>query len=419
MSDNKIEGNSNSPESSKDKPVKPETTASPKKTPAAGDHAAAKAATKTESNKPSPAQSKPKPTAETKRPQVKTASSDKGKGLVWLCLLLVVLTLAAGAWLFTQFQQLQAQQQQLQDNIAAQLSSQVQQAVTETQQQISAIAAEQQQTAAKTDATSEDLATLSEAQRRTQGMVKSLADRNPNHWLAAEADYLVKMAGRKLWLERDINSAIALLESADGRVAAMDTPSLTPLRKALAQDIQSLKAIDTIDLSGMSLKLDSLIDHIDNLQVNFVELPEQQSQQAATSVSDDAANWRANILASWNRLFDDLITVRRRNADTEALLAPEQEWFLKENIRNRLLRAQIALYRDEQANYQTAIETAEKWVNRYFDLNHRQTQKTLATLRDLKAVNLQQSYPEQFRSTAPLQQLVNYGHLLPASEDNQ
>lgn len=87
--------------------------------------------------------------------------------------------------------------------------------------------------------------------------IADIKGRRPNDWLLAEADYLVKMAGRKLWLEHDVVSATRLMENADQRISALNDPSLTPLRRAMADDIATLKAIPLIDRDGLVLKLNS------------------------------------------------------------------------------------------------------------------------------------------------------------------
>jgi UDP-N-acetyl-2-amino-2-deoxyglucuronate dehydrogenase len=85
--------------------------------------------------------------------------------------------------------------------------------------------------------------------------------------MLAEASYLVRMAGRKLWLEQDLTTASALLIDADSRIQAIADPSLIPLRKALADDIAKLKSAPEVDREGLSLRVGTLLDNIDQLKI--------------------------------------------------------------------------------------------------------------------------------------------------------
>ncbi|GLP97481.1 uroporphyrinogen-III C-methyltransferase [Paraferrimonas sedimenticola] len=438
MSDNKPKGTSdNSPDQSKQAqspkapaesnsntassdPVVPSKTPDPKAKPAAADKADNKAKSAPAKATTAKSETATKPASKSDKTKTTAPSPDKtqqqpakaSNALAWLCLVLIVALGAGGAWLFTQFQTLQQQQAQLNGSIDQQLSSLLEQKLQQPLSQVQSLHSQQQALTEHAQTHSDSLQALSDDQQELQIKLNQLADRNPNHWLAAEADYLVRIAGRKLWLEQDIASAVALLESADDRVKSMRNPSLMQLRRALAQDIQTLKRIEQVDISGTALIIDTLVAELDQLPVNFVELPAIEDDAESEPVSKDAAEWKQNFSRAWSSVVDQLFTIRRRGADTEALLAPEQEWFLKENIRNRLLRAQVALYRGEQANYVTAIETAATWVNRYFDLESATTQQALATLDALKQVRFKRDYPQTFKSSRLLEQLVNFGELV-------
>ena len=117
----------------------------------------------------------------------------------------------------------------------------------------------------------------SQQQKSIQSLQLAVADvkgRRPNDWLLAEADYLVKLAGRKLFLEHDAVSATKLMESADQRIAALNDPSLVSLRQSITNDITKLRTIPLIDRDGLVLRITSLQQQVDTLPLANAILPE-------------------------------------------------------------------------------------------------------------------------------------------------
>ncbi|NMS24262.1 uroporphyrinogen-III C-methyltransferase, partial [Vibrio parahaemolyticus] len=134
-----------------------------------------------------------------------------------------------------------------QAQIAA-LQNQLQQTQSSLTQQMNQVKTDTAQQASSTLHKAE--VELTQQQKSIESLQLAMADvkgRRPNDWLLAEADYLVKLAGRKLFLERDATSATHLMERADQRIATLNDPSLVPLRKAMASDSAKLKTIPIID----------------------------------------------------------------------------------------------------------------------------------------------------------------------------
>lgn len=162
---------------------------------------------------------------------------------VLLALGLTACTLGGGFMLYQQMQQ----QLLVQDAKNIALQDQLQQALLQPNQRIGQL--EQQQL---NDAkTYQELTKLAEDQNQLQDRINKLAQRSPTHWMASEAEYLVNMAGRKLWLEKDPRTATDLLKSADETIAAMNNPALLPIRKALAKDIAATASIKPQILMAM------------------------------------------------------------------------------------------------------------------------------------------------------------------------
>lgn len=165
---------------------------------------------------------------------------------VLLALGLTACTLGGGYLLYQQMQQQLQAQIQVQTNKNQALQDQLQQALLAPNQRIAQL--EQQQLS--NTKTFQELAKLASDQSQLQDRLNKLAQRSPTHWMASEAEYLVNMAGRKLWLEKDPRTATDLLKSADETIAAMNNPALLPIRKALAKDIAATTNIKSADIEG-------------------------------------------------------------------------------------------------------------------------------------------------------------------------
>ena len=238
-----------------------------------------------------------------------------------------------------------------------------------------------------------------------QSRVLDLNDKRPNDWMLAEAEYLVRMAGRKLWLEHDLISAITLLGNADERIRALNDPSLMPIRKALAEDITKLKGMPRIDREGLTLKLAALEDQIELLPLSTVSMPEAklEADQAVTANPDE---WESNLKKNWVKFTENFVTIRRRDGAVEALLSPQQEIFLRENLKTKLLQAQISVYREQQTLYEDSLDKAQRWLTQYFDTENSATRYMQGEIDKLKGEQIQIDYPEQFKTQAMLEQVL-------------
>ena len=295
---------------------------------------------------------------------------------------------------------------------------QQQQQVAALQQQIAtmkaAMQADQQQTISMVN---NELSTaqqkveqgISQQQKSIDSIQTAIADlkgQEPNDWLLAEADYLVKMAGRKLWLEHDVTSATLLLEAADHRIAELNDPSLKNLRQAMSNDITALKSITVVDRDGIVLRLNSLENSIDSLPLANAVLAKAEPQQNPT-VSQSVNDWKNNLMTSLKNFSENFITYRKRDGSVVPLLSPQQDFYLQQNITNKLETAIAAVYRDQGQVYRDSIATAIKWSQQYYDLSSPKTQSFIAGLQQLEQQNVAVDYPAKLQSQALITQLVN------------
>lgn len=302
------------------------------------------------------------------------------------------------------------------------LHSQQQQA--DYQAQIQALRAELEQTRsninAQLDATKQDTVdkatelthraevVLTQQQKSIESLQLAVADikgRRPNDWLLAEADYLVKLAGRKLFLEHDVDSATLLMESADQRIAALNDPSLTPLRKAMANDITTLKAIPRLDRDGLVLRLTSLQQQVDTLPLANAILPDapQETEQA---VSENINNWQQNLMTSLKDFANNFITFRTRDGNVVPLLSPQQHFYLKENLKAKLETAIKSVYTEQQEIYTVSLTTADQWSKSFFNQSDNRVKAFNQTLEQLAKQQVQVEYPVKLGTQKQLADVI-------------
>lgn len=242
--------------------------------------------------------------------------------------------------------------------------------------------------------------------KELEAKVAAISGSDAKNWLLAQADFLVKLAGRKLWSDQDVTTAGALLKSADESLAEMNDPSLIDVRRALTEDIASLASVSQIDFDGIILKLNQLSNQVDDLRLADNNSDEAPMDEDDGEVSSSLTEWRQNLVKSWHNFMSEFITVRRRDSSAEPLLAPNQDVYLRENIRSRLLVAAQAVPRHQNEVYQQSLETVSTWVRAYFDVNDPTTKAFLSQLDELSQQSINMDVPTELKSQPLLEKLM-------------
>ncbi|MBD1388003.1 uroporphyrinogen-III C-methyltransferase [Neiella sp. HB171785] len=248
------------------------------------------------------------------------------------------------------------------------------------------------------------------SQQRMEQRLQQLDGRKSNEWLLAEVDYLIRLATRKLWMERDVNGAKALLKSADLRVAELRDPQLLSLRRSLSNDIATLGALPRVDIDGIALTLDGLISQLDMLPLNALEIPDSVGPQNAQTVTNDPSDWRQNLMQSWRHFVDGFIAVNRRADGATPLLPPEQRWYLRANIRLTLQQAQLAALRNQPQLYANAINQSDDWLREYFDNSDSAVQYVREALAELAISPVRLQLPGDLESRQLIRSLLATEH---------
>ena len=211
--------------------------------------------------------------------------------------------------------------------------------------------------------------------------------RNRDEWQLAEIEQVLAIASQQLQLARNVRAALLALQLAEARLARADRPQFAPIRRALARDIERLKAAPAIDFPALALRLDNLIASVDSLPLAFDERIEQPGAQKEAPPSADRGFFARLGAEVWSEL-SQLIVVRRMGAAEPPLLPPSQAYFVRENLRLRLLNARASLLARDEAGYREDLRATAAWVQRYFDPRSKSTGDAVAQLKQLSGISI-------------------------------
>jgi uroporphyrin-3 C-methyltransferase len=220
-----------------------------------------------------------------------------------------------GAQLLTLSQQnqqaIQQSQAQLKSNLTAEFNRQLQQLHRATSQS--------QQSAKQKHLDSDSQIQLLATQ--ISQLDQQVSQRQPSDWLVYEAEYLVRVAARTMWLERDTKAAINLLRDADYRLKELDHPKFLPVRALINEDIENLALMPTLTNQEAILTLMALNKQVPTLALAGVNLAQVLDKTKEDFVlSDDLGDWQENLAKTWHKFLNDFITVRRRTGMVEPLM---------------------------------------------------------------------------------------------------
>ncbi|HSJ99535.1 MAG TPA: uroporphyrinogen-III C-methyltransferase, partial [Myxococcota bacterium] len=182
-------------------------------------------------------------------------------------------------------------------------------------------------------------------------------------WVRAEALYLLELAERRIELERDVQTAIAAMESADGRLATLDDPAMREVRAKLGTEIAGLRAVQLPELPEILNRIGRLEDAVPTLPV--IGMPVSEVRRTRQEVEADGALARA-----WRRIAQaarDLVSLRRIEPATARLVTQEEDSLRRQHLELLLFSARIAAMRPDGAAFAQSLRAAGAWIEQYFD----------------------------------------------------
>ena len=246
------------------------------------------------------------------------------------------------------------------------------------------------ETAAKLAVTEAKLAEVALQRSQLEELMQSLS-RSRDENLVVDIDSAVRLAQQQSQLTGSIEPLLAALKSADVRVARAAQPRLTQLQRAIARDVARIKATALADTPSLLVKLDELVTLADELPIaNAVPIGapsvagkpvgNKNTESAKRKEDESMLTWWARLGALVQDEVRNLVRVSRIEDPDAALLTPEQSFFLRENLKLRLLNARLGLLSRQIDSARADLGTAALAMTHYFDAGSRKTQTAQALL---------------------------------------
>lgn len=245
---------------------------------------------------------------------------------------------------------------------------------------------------------------LSEFQGQTASLQTLYQDisRSREEATLLEVEQAVTLAGQQLQLAGNVPVALLALQTADARLARLERPLYLPLRKAVAKDIERLTILPAVDVPGISMRLEQVILGADRLPLARHARLSEKDESAKTFVA--LPWWRRTGDEIWQEL-KGLIRIQRFDREEPVLLAPGQDFFLRENLKLRLLNARLALLSRDQSTFRNELKVAYDWLSRHFEAEDKAVLTAQATLRQMAATEIAGDLPNLGESQAALRNL--------------
>jgi uroporphyrin-3 C-methyltransferase len=248
------------------------------------------------------------------------------------------------------------------------------------------------ETAARMAVSDAKLSEVALQRSQLEELMQSLS-RSRDENLVVDMESALRLAQQQAQLTGSVEPLLAALKTADQRITRAAQPRLVPLQRAITRDIAKVKAATVTDTASLLTRLDELARMADELPVaNAVAVMSGQAQAAvpvpaagkADGAKGDAANSSAaqdivtaSLLQVWRVIANEarsLVRVSRIAQPESALLSPEQAFFVRENLKLKLLNARLGLLARQLDSSRADLAAAHGLVTRYFDASARRTQ---------------------------------------------
>lgn len=241
-------------------------------------------------------------------------------------------------------------------------------------------------------------------------VLRAQLGRSQDQWILAETQYLLQVANQRLQLQRDASTAIMALRSADQRLQTIADPGFNAVREQIAHELTALSAVAQPDLAGISLTLDTLATQAMQWPLKdrhaLQPMPVTQTQ-TATTLAAAVDDWRSRIASVAATVWDalrSLVVVRHNGEPLAPMLAPDQEFFLHENLRLQLSIARLSALQGAADSYRASLKTASAWLKNHFAMEAPVVIAAHAELQRLAALEVQPELPDISASLRLLRQ---------------
>jgi uroporphyrin-III C-methyltransferase len=257
--------------------------------------------------------------------------------------------------------------------------------------------------------------------QRTQleDLIQSLS-RSRDENLLVDIEAAIRMAQQQGAITGSAEPLVLVLRQSDERLARYNQPRLEGVRRAIARDLDRVKSVGVTDIATLTIKRDEAIRTVDELPLLATAEARKEAVAAATAAASaaraasapaapNAWPWPRSWSEAWRGVADRvwsevraLVRVTRIDHPDAVLLAPEQAFFLRENLKLRLLNARLALLSRQFGTAQADLSMAQTMIERYFDRSSRRTTTAAELLRQVAAQARQITLPRPDDTLAAL-----------------
>jgi uroporphyrin-3 C-methyltransferase len=219
----------------------------------------------------------------------------------------------------------------------------------------------------------------------------------------AEVEQMLLIAAQQLQLSFNVKAALLAMQSADARLQRMSRPSFNPLRQVISLDMAKLRAMHEVDITGINLQLNNLISVVDRMPLSYQQRAvSNQAAQALPPANETV--WQKLLREIWQEVRQ-LVRIENTGKEEIPLLPPNQEFFLRENLKLSLSSARLALLSRDEVSFRQGLKAAQQWTARYFDAQSSESRQMSDGLKKLVASNISIELPD---ISASLQAVRNY-----------
>lgn len=326
----------------------------------------------------------------------KTQNKSATKPIKWF--IFIILLAAIGYAIFFGWQKWQNYQASLDK---AERIEQIEQQIAQQQSRFNSQLSQQSQKVEQLSNSLEEnqryVQQLQQQLQTTQRKFQTFSSEKQQDWLFNEAEYLIREASYKLNFTDDATSIIALLQAADNQLASLNDGSLTQLRQAISQDINSVRGSGNLDIEGIAIAIETLKDNLAQLELASVQLENKESTAEEATTEADLSSWQ-HFKNSMSNAASKYYTVHQFDESTQPFISPQKDRLLRENILLNLQTAQLAALQNNQALFESNLTNVKQWVEQYFKQKPASTQAYLKQVSELLNSSVELDLPQSLQS---------------------
>jgi uroporphyrin-3 C-methyltransferase len=341
-----------------------------------------------------------------------SSSPGKGRGLSLFACLIALLACLAVAWLWWTGQQ---QQEQIGTELGAYSSSlqSSQQNLAGLQRSLTGMSNQLQR---NQDGLDNRLAEFERSLRGQRSQIQDLSHTDRTDWQLAEVEYLLRLANQRLLMAAEPRGARALLQRADSLLVELDDMALHSARRAIADDLAALRAVDDVDIEGLYLRLGAAAKLAGELDYyKMPEVPTTEKIETSDPQLTEPAWWQT-MLSVWNENLKKLkgfVVIQRRDELVQTLPSMQHQKLVREHLQLLLAQAQLALLRGQQAVFSDSLNAANELVQKYYVLENSNSQAVLEVISEATGVAISPDLPDISGSLNEIKNYISDRHRVP------